>query len=297
MKIVLVAGTGFLGKALENYFREKHYEVIILTRNPSESNHIKWDGKNPGNWKSALDGSDVLINLAGKSVDCRYTEKNKKEILDSRINSTAVLQKAMMHVKQPPRLWLNSSSATIYIHTETSDMTEKNGLIGNDFSMNVCKAWENEFFKDTVPSIRKVALRTAVVLGKEGGAFPRLKLISKMGLGGPQGKGTQYFSWIHVLDFCRAIEFIIANEKLSGRINISAPHPVPNKTFMHLLAKHTKPLINLPAPVLLFEMGAFVLRTETELLLKSRRVVPEILIQKGFQFEFPTLGQAFEELF
>ena len=297
MKIVIAGGTGFLGKALEHYFSGQGADVFIFTRNPVAGNQIKWDGHTLGDWKDSLENADVLINLAGKSVDCRYNAKNKNEILHSRIDSTTVLQKAMSLAKHPPRLWLNSSSATIYVPAYRIPMTEDGGITGDDFSMSVCKAWEKEFFFIEQPGIRKVALRSSIVLGNEGGGFPKLKAVSKCGLGGKQGNGRQYVSWIHIHDFCRAIDYIINNEDLHGCINVVSPCPVINKTFMHLLAQYTRPFLRLPSPVWLLAIGAFIIRTETELILKSRRVVPKILLQHGFKFEFPVLELAFDDLF
>mgnify|MGYP001130851605 FL=1 len=181
MKIIIAAGTGFLGRNLENYFLDKNYEVKILTRNPKRKNEIFWDAKTIGIWKDELEYADVLINLAGKSVDCRYNDKNRKEIYNSRIDSTRVLQSAIDECQNPPKIWLNASSATIYVHSETHLNTEKNGIIGDDFSMNICKSWEKEFFKKENQNIRKVALRTSIVLGKNDGAFPKFKQIAKLG--------------------------------------------------------------------------------------------------------------------
>lgn len=297
MKIVIAGGTGFLGKALEQYFSERGEDVIILTRNPVAGNHIQWDGFTLGDWKNSLENADVLINLTGKSVDCRYNSKNKNEILHSRVDSTAVLQKAISQAKHPPRLWLNSSSATIYVSAFRIPMTEDGGITGDDFSMSVCKAWEKEFFSVDQPGIRKVALRSSIVLGNEGGAFPKLKAVSKYGLGGKQGNGRQYVSWIHVHDFCRALEYIINNEDLHGPVNVVSPCPVINKSFMRLLAQYTRPMLRLPSPAWLLAIGSFIIRTEKELILKSRRVVPKILLQHGFKFEYPVLELAFDDLF
>ena len=279
MKIIIAAGTGFLGKNLEQYFLNKNNEVKILTRNPKRKNEILWDAKTVGNWKNELKDADILINLAGKSVDCRYNEKNKKEIYDSRIDSTRVLQQAIDECQNPPRIWMNASSATIYIHSETNLNTEANGIIGDDFSMNICKSWEKEFFKKNNQNIRKVALRTSIVLGENGGAFPKFKQISKLGLGGKQGRGNQMMSWIHIDDFCEAVRFIIENEQLQGAINITAPNPLANETMMKLLCKKIKIPFGIPSPVWLLEVAAIFIKTETELMLKSRNVYPEILIR------------------
>lgn len=296
MKIIVAAGTGFLGKNLEKYFTEKGNEVYILTRNPKRKNEIHWDAKSLGEWQNQLENSDVLINLTGKSVDCRYTEKNKQEIYSSRINSTKVLQQAVDHCINKPKIWLNASSATIYIHSENQLNTEENGIIGDDFSMNICKSWEKEFFTVKNENIRKVALRTSIVLGNNGGAFPKLKLITKLGLGGKQGRGNQNVSWIHIDDFCKAIEHIIDHENMRGVINITAPNPLSNKEFMMKLRKEMKVPFGLNAPVWQLEIASIFLKTETELLLKSRNVYPERLVNNGFEFSYPTIESAFKNL-
>lgn len=249
-----------------------------------------------GEWKNILEDSDVLINLTGKSVDCRYTEKNKKEIYSSRIDSTKILQQAMDQCINTPKVWLNASSATIYTHSETQLNTEENGIIGDDFSMNICKSWEKEFFTAKNENLRKVALRTSIVLGNNGGAFPKLKLITKLGLGGKQGRGNQNVSWIHIDDFCKAVEYIINHENISGPINITAPNPLSNEQFMKELRKEMKVPFGLNAPVWQLELASLFFKTETELLLKSRNVYPEKLIKNGFQFSYPTVESAFNNL-
>lgn len=296
MKIIIAGGNGFLGENLSLYFKNKGAEVLILTRNPQQKNNIKWDAKSLGEWQKSLEKADILINLVGKSVDCRYTEANKKEILNSRIDTTKILQKAIDNCQQPPKVWLNSSSATIYIHSENKLMTEANGVIGDDFSMTVCKKWEKEFFKGRNQTTRKVALRTSIVLGKNGGAFPKLKTITKLGLGGKQGNGNQKVSWIHIHDFCRAVEFIIENKEIEGSINITSPNPIANYEIMKLIRKSFKIPIGIPSPKFLLEIASFFLRTETELLLKSRNVYPERLLKSGFQFNFERFEEAVQNL-
>jgi len=296
MKIIIAGGTGFLGKALQKYFSEKGNEVLILTRKPKEPNELYWDAVNVGDWIGALDGADVLINLTGKSVDCRYTEENKRAILESRVKSTDVLQKAINLCKNPPKVWLNSSSATIYVHAETQAMDEDSGVIGDDFSMNICKSWERAFFEDSTTPIRKVALRTSIVLGNGGGGFPKMKMISRLGLGGKQGGGKQMMSWIHEKDFCRAVEFIIEHPELTKKVNIATPYSLKNEDFMKRLRKSIGMPIGIDSPVFLLELAALLIRTETELLLKSRNVYPKRLLENGFQFEFPTIDQAFADL-
>lgn len=296
MKIIIAAGTGFLGQNLEKYFIKKGSQVYILTRNPKRDNEIYWDAKNLGEWISILENAHVLINLTGKSVDCRYTDQNKQEIYSSRIESTKILQQAVDHCINKPKVWLNASSATIYVHSEKHLNTEKNGVIGDDFSMNICKSWEKEFFKVENAEVRKVALRTSIVLGESGGAFPKLRQITKLGLGGNQGKGNQKVSWIHINDFCRAVEWIIENENISGAINVTAPNPLSNEELMKKLRGRLKMSFGMSAPVWQLEIASIFLGTETELLLKSRNVYPEILVENNFRFSFPDIDAALQDL-
>lgn len=296
MKIIIAGGSGFLGKALEKYFSDANHQVFVLSRKPLKKNDIYWDARSFGEWTNKLENTDVLINLTGKSVDCRYTDQNKGEILASRINSTRILRMAIEKCQNPPKIWLNASSATIYIHAETQLMDEENGIIGDDFSMNICKEWEKEFFKTEQPTVRKVALRTSIVLGNEGGAFSKIKTITRLGLGGEQGKGQQMMSWIHIKDFCKAVEFIIKHENIRGSINITAPNPLKNENFMEQLRFQLKIPFGLNAPIFLLELASIFIRTETELLLKSRNVFPKKLLESGFTFEFPKIETAFADL-
>ena len=296
MKVMIAGGTGFLGRSLESFFLEKGWQVFILTRNPKAKNHVFWDGITLGDWVSYLNQSQLLINLCGKSVDCRYTAKNRKQILESRLLSTTLLQKAMSECEAPPKVWLNSSSATIYIHAEEQPMTEQSGIIGDDFSMRVCKAWEQSFFNHPLPKTRKIALRTSIVLGNTGGAFPKLRSITKWGLGGTQGNGRQWVSWIHLTDFCEALWHCYQHEDLSGPINITAPNPVKNRDFMLALRQQYRKVFGLTAPQPLLELASWVLQTESELLLKSRYVFPHLLEQSGFHFKYPNLKVALKGL-
>ena len=242
-----------------------------------------------------MENATVLINLAGKSVDCRYTDANKKEILASRVDSTAILNIAVLSCANAPKHWLNSSTATIYRHSEDKQMTEENGEIGEDFSMNVAKTWEQTFFEVPTKNTLKTALRTSIVLGKKGGAFIPLKRLAQFGLGGKQGKGNQFVSWIHELDMARAIEFIL-QEKMTGVINVVSPKPVKNQQFMKQLRKAIGMPIGLPTPLFLLKLGAKMIGTEPELVLKSRNVIPERLLQKGFQFQYDTIEKTFNDL-
>lgn len=296
MKIIIAGGTGFLGENLKTYFTEKGNQVYILTRKPQRENEIYWDAKTIGDWKNILEKADVLINLTGKSVDCRYHDKNKQEIYSSRIESTRILQEAIDLCTEKPKLWLNASSATIYVHSEKHLNTEEDGVIGDDFSMNICKSWEEEFFKGKNEETRKAALRTSIVLGNNGGAFPKLKTITKLGLGGKQGRGNQMVSWIHIDDFCNAIDWIIQNETITGPINITAPAPISNEMMMNQLRKAYNVPFGINAPVWQLEIASIFMKTETELLLKSRNVYPERLVKSGFIFFFPTFDEAIHNL-
>lgn len=305
-KIILAGGTGFIGQVLINHWKDKPIDLVVLTRKPPASydrvHYVAWDAETPGDWISELDKADVLINLAGKSVDCRYTKRNKQLIMSSRINSTEVLGEAMRQVKHPPRLWINSASATIYRHSPDQPMNEATGEIGNDrqafrFSVQVCQAWEQTFWKADVPdTVRKVALRMAIVLGREGGVWEVLKRLTQFGLGGTMGRGDQFMSWLHERDLGRMIDFIIENDSLTGTYNGSAPNPIRNRDFMTLLRQTLGSRLGLPATEWMLEIGAVFLRTETELVLKSRNVVPQKLLEAGFQFEFPNAEDAILDL-
>ena len=283
-KIVLAGGTGFVGKYFAEKFRNSGYEVIIISR---QEQSIHWNDTN--GIINALENSEMLINLAGKSVDCRYNEKNKAEILKSRTETTKALGEAILKCNNPPPLWINSSTATIYRHAEDRPMTESTGEIGKGFSVDVATNWEKEFFSFQLPKTRQVALRIAIVLGKNGGVMKPLINLVRFGLGGKQGNGNQLFSWIHIEDLYTIILFLQAHKELNGVFNCSSPNPVDNKTLMKTLRQTMQVKIGLPSPEWLLKIGAFIINTETELILKSRWVIPEKLIQAGYTFKYPKL--------
>ena len=286
-KIVLAGGTGFVGKYLKTKFSELGYEVKIISR---QNNSIQWTDLI--SIQEAIDNSEMLINLAGKSVDCRYNKKNKEEILRSRAETTKILGDIILKCKNPPELWINSSTATIYRHAEDRPMTESDGEIGSGFSLSVAKEWEKTFFDFRLPKTRQVALRMAIVLGKDGGVMIPFKNLVRFGLGGKQGNGNQMFSWIHIADLFGIIQFLQSNKKMTGAYNCSAPKPVSNETLMQSLRQAMNVKFGLPSPKLLLKIGAIIIRTETELILKSRWVIPERLTKAGFQFQFSTIDKA-----
>lgn len=299
MKLIIAGGNGFLGKVLCQHFGETN-DIVVLSRGRSRVEdgirYENWDAKNIDVWKSVLENADVLINMVGRTVDCRYNEKNKKEILDSRIDSTTVLGNAIRQCQNPPKLWINSASATIYRHSEDKEMDEVYGEIGSGFSVDVCKAWEKCFFDFKLTQTRQVAIRTSIVLGKTGGAVKPLINLARFGLGGKQGSGNQFFSWIHEEDFARAMEFIIQNENLTGPINVVSPKPVQNKELMKIIRKSVGRSFGLPMPKWMLEFGARIIKTETELILKSRNVIPTKLIEAGFSYKYGDLELALKEI-
>lgn len=303
MKIIIAGGTGFLGEALSQHFIQQGHEVGILSRRANQTkngiHYYQWDGKTLSDWAKALDGADVLINMAGRTVDCRYTEKNKAEILDSRLFSTKILGEAIAQAQQPPKVWLNSSSATIYKDTR-GDVLANNEFstnTGDDFSMNVCKSWEKAFENAATPQTRKLILRTTIVLGKGGGAMSPLANLTKLWLGGTQGDGNQFFSWLHLDDFVQIVDFLIQNTSLEGVFNLAAPNPLPNRDFMRALRKACSRSWGLPMPAFLLKFGAILIRTEAELILKSRKVVSQKLADAGYIFKYPTVETALAEIF
>jgi uncharacterized protein len=305
-RIILAGGSGFLGKALVQHFVARGDEVIVLTRSPRErsdgAKEVVWDAKSLGEWIKWIEGAEVVINLAGKSVDCRYNEPNRKAIINSRVDSTRILGEAIAKCQQPPRVWLNSSSATIYRHTFDKLMDES-GETGatpeakDEFSIEVIRAWERALDEAQTPATRKVAMRITLVFGRDGGVFPVLRRLARLGLGGKMGSGRQYVSWIHVTDFLRAVEWLVDKDELNGPVNLAAPNPLPNREMMRLIRDACGVPFGLPATEWMLEVGAFLIRTETELIIKSRRVVPGRLLGSGFKFQYPDFPGALRNLF
>lgn len=298
-KIILAGGSGYIGQCLIQYFKD--CEIVVLSRKPIASDearvkYVYWNGKNLGEWASALEGAKAVINLSGRTVNCRYTENNKAEIFASRLDSTRVIGLAIQQCIQAPAVWINAGSATIYRHSTDKPMTEANGEFHNDFSVQVCQAWEKTFNEITVPHTRKVFLRIAITLGNGGGVFKTLRSLTRLGLGGRHGNGQQYISWIHEKDLCRIMDFAIENNDVEGVYNAAAPVPEHNADFMRMLRKKSGAWFGLPQPEWMLNIGTRLMGTEKELVLKSRNVVPERLLQKGFVFNFNTAAEAMDDL-
>lgn len=309
MKIIIPGGNGQVGRLLIRAFVREGHECVVLTRRASAgitgARVVAWDGRTLGPWVAELEGADVVINLAGRSVDCRYHERNLTEMMDSRVKSTRVLGQAIAAAKHPPRVWLQAGTATIYAHRFDAPNDEATGVIGGlepgvpalwGRSIAIAQAWENEVRTATTPHTRKVILRSAMVMSPDrGGVFSVLARLACLGVG-RQGDGRQFVSWIHEHDFVAAVKFVIARNDLKGEFNLCSPHPLPNREFMAALRVAVRRRWGLPVPAWILEIGAFFLRTETELILKSRRVVPGRLVGEGFKFRYPQWSAAAVEL-
>jgi hypothetical protein len=314
---VIAGASGFVGPALAQAFRDDGYDVRLIGR----SADVTWN--DPAGIALLIDGSAVVINMAGKSVNCRYNDRNRNEILHSRVDTTRALRVAMAAASNPPAVWFNSSTATIYRHATDRPNTEADGELGEGFSVDVARNWEQEFFADELPSTRRVALRMAIVLG-DGPAMNTLLTLARIGLGGPQidswwfphrryrgigatpsgndrlswhrTSGHQKFSWVHIDDVVKAVRFLRDNDELSGPVNVVSPHPSDNRTLMHTLRRAVGAPFGLPAWRWMLDPAMWVLRTEPELVLKSRWVIPGVLTAAGFTFTYPDLRDAVDDI-
>lgn len=311
-RIVIAGASGFIGSYLVVAFRAEGASVATIGRSGADA---RWG--DAAGIRDLLDGADLLVNLAGKSVNCRYTPANRAEILRSRVETTRELSAAIRACAAPPPLWINSSTATIYRHAEDRAMTETTGELGTGFSVEIAKAWEAALYADDLPSTRRVALRMAIVLG-DGSVIPPLVRLARFGLGGAQldgpwfataarrragtfhefraRGGRQRFSWIHIADVLGIVRYLQEHAELDGAINASSPHPSDSATVMRTLRRVLGIPFGIPAPRPVLELGSALIRTETELVLKSRWVVPERLERAGFEFEFPELEPALRDI-
>ena len=300
-KIVLAGGSGFIGQYLGRYFHDKAEEIVVLTRGKDSSTEIcrfiHWDGENPGPWTKELEDCDLLINLSGKNVNCRYNQVNRDEILESRLKPTRLLGNVISRLQRPPSAWINLTSATIYRHAEDRAQDEESGEYGSGFSVDVCRKWEKAFWECTTPGTRKIILRAAIVLGREDGLIPRLKNLVRLGMGGKQGTGNQYVSWVHEQDLARITEWVADYGQDGSVFNAAAPGAIQNKDLMKIARVTYGIPLGLTMPQWLLEFGAIMIGTETELILKSRWVYPGKLLEGGFKFQFPDAAEAIHELF
>jgi uncharacterized protein (TIGR01777 family) len=308
VKVVIAGGSGHLGTLLASARHQLGDEVVVLSRAPGRARWrvVAWDARTAGPWARELDGADVVVNLAGRSVNCRYTTANKRAIMDSRVDSVRAIGAAIAAAAIVPKLWLQMSTATIYAHRYDEPNDEARGIIGGSeagtppawrFSIEVARAWERAVDESASERTRTVKLRTAVVMSPEpGGPFDLLLRLVRFGLGGASGDGKQMISWIHNADFVRAIDWIVRHEDVSGVVNLAAPKPLPNAAFMRALRRAWGIPIGLPAPAWMLEIGTRLLRTESELVLKSRFVVPGVLEAGGFAFDFPEWDAAARDL-
>ncbi|MEV4284119.1 TIGR01777 family oxidoreductase [Nonomuraea bangladeshensis] len=306
MKIVIPGGTGQVGTILSRALTAAGHDVVILTRRPVHDRDVRWDAETLGPWAKEIDGSDVVINLAGRSVNCRYTPDNLRAMMDSRVHSARVVGEAVAAAVRPPKVWLQMSTATVYAHRFDAPNDEVTGVLGGAepgvpgywaYSVEIAKAWERAQEQAETPHTRKVSMRAAMVMSPDrGGVFEVLLRLVRLGLGGPVAGGAQYVSWIHDRDFVRAVEFLADRDDLAGPVNLAAPVPLPQRTFMRVLRAAWGAPVGLPATKWMAELGAFALRSDTELLLKSRRVVPGRLLEAGFTFDYPQWPEAADDL-
>jgi len=308
MKIVIPGGSGQVGTILARAFHGEGHEVIVLSRTPRPApwSTVAWDGVTIGDWAEELEEADAVINLAGRSVNCRYHARHRREILDSRVKSTRAVGAAISRALRPPKVWLQASTATIYAHRYDAANDEATGILGGEepdapdtwrFSIEVAKAWEREFDQALTPATRKVAMRSAMTMSPDdGGVFATLLRLVRCGLGGAVGDGRQFVSWIHEEDFIRAVHWLIEHDDFRGVVNVTAPNPLPYADFMRAIREAWGMPFGLPAAEWMVEIGTRLLRTESELVLKSRRVVPARLLAAGFPFQFPKWPEAARNL-
>lgn len=305
-RVVIAGGNGFIGTFLQGRLADRGLEVTVLTRSPRKDQEIRdvlWDGRSLGSWTEKLEGASALINLSGRSVNCRYNERNRRDILESRVESTRVLGEAIARSRDPPPVWLNMSTATIYKHTFDHLMDEATGIIEptseakDVFSIEVARAWEQTLYDAQTPATRKVAMRTAMVFAaNSGGVYRTLRTLARWGLGGPIAGGHQWISWIHEEDYTSAVEWLINHDSLNGPVNLASPNPISQSDMMRIIIRERGMPFGMHATRWMMEVAAFIHRTEAELIIKSRLVVPARLVASGFQFHYPTMKEAVHEI-
>jgi uncharacterized protein (TIGR01777 family) len=313
MRVVIPGGSGQVGTLLARAFSAGGDDVVVLSRRtpdvatvPSSWRTVGWDARTMGDWGREIDGADVVINLAGRSVNCRYTAENRRAILDSRVESTRIVGESIARSTHPPPVWLQASTATLYAHRFDAPNDEHTGIIGGNepdapaawhFSTDVVQAWERALADAPTPATRKVAMRSAMIMAPDrGGIFDTLLRLVRLGLGGAAAGGRQYVSWIHDDDFVGSVRWLIRRADLDGPVNLASPNPLPYAEFMGVLRRRWGMPIGLPATRWMLSLGARLMGSETELVLKSRRVVPARLLESGFQFQYPLWEEAAKNL-
>lgn len=308
MKIIIAGGTGQVGTLLAREFQTDGHEVVVLSRRPEQAawRTVAWDAQSVGDWAKEVDGAEVVINLAGRNVNCRYTEANRRDIMESRVKSTQAVGQAIARAATPPKVWLQMSTATIYAHRYDAPNDEFTGIIGGAepdapeswrFSISVAQAWEKAVDDAPTPHTRKVKMRTAVVMSPDAdGPFDILLNLVRHGLGGTAYDGRQFISWLHDADLVRAVRWLIEHPQMSDVVNLAAPEPLSNAEFMRVLRDAWGIRLGIPAPKFVLSVAALAMQTETELILKSRRVVPRKLLDDGFEFQFPQWPNAARDL-
>jgi uncharacterized protein (TIGR01777 family) len=294
-KIVLVGGSGYFGQAIIRHLKDQ-YHFVVLTRRPIASAHpnvetIVWDPRYPeAEWHNIFEGAKAIINLAGESVNGRPTNAHRGRVLQSRLLSTQAIGEALKFVKYQPEVWINASAIALYPYTQTQDWDEDTTLRNLDFMGMVCQRWEHAFNESRPATMRGISMRISLILGEDGGVLPRLNALAKLGLGGKQGSGEQYISWIHEIDACRAVEFFLENLATEGAYNLCSPEPLPNAIFMQQLRKRHGMWFGLPTPALAMRIGGWLIGTDADLVLNSQRVVSKRLPQAGFHYCYPSFS-------
>ena len=299
-KLILAGGSGFLGKALSDYFLSSYNEIVVLTRTAKTTQgnirDVQWDDINQGEWIHELEGTEAIINLSGRSINCRFNETNKKEILESRVQSTQAIGEAIQKLNLPPKVWINFSAAAVYQNAVGGSHDESSQSEGSGFMFEVCKQWEQTVNSFQFPQTRQIILRISMVLGKNGGVVPTLLPLVKVGLGGAAGSGKQMVSWIHEKDVCRLTEWLINNKEANGVYHAASQNPVTNSEMMKAFRKACKMPIGFPAPTPAVKLGALLMGTEASLVLDSVNIIPRKSLSGGFVFEFPEIEEALSNL-
>jgi uncharacterized protein (TIGR01777 family) len=297
--VILAGGSGFLGQSLATNLRSKGSDVVILGRAPSSSSwtrHAQWDGRTIGEWAGLLEGAHAIVNLTGRSINCRHTPQNRQEIIESRVNSVRVLGEAIAQCSEPPKVFVQASSLAIY--GDPGDRwCDEDAPHAKGFSEKVCRHWEGEFEKVHASGLRKVTMRIGIALDKNQGALPVLGRLTRFFLGGRVASGKQYVSWIHVADLTRMFVEAIERSDIGGVFNATGPNPVTNAEFMRELRRVLHRPWSPSVPAWATRIGAFLMRTEPSLALTGRRCRPKRFLDKGFHFEFPELSGALDDLY